>query len=125
MFFMIGQRKNGLVIGIFDIDALLWQRKHFFLPFSSESMFVCLMRQTWIFEITLILFVIGLNKLVLLIVIHDIDALVWHEMLFFPLLSSKSKFIHQMRETWIIVTIFVLFMIVCHTHIFHIRIERY
>ena len=43
------------------------------------------MGQTWILKAIPILFVIEYNKHIFFIGIHDIDALVWQEKLFIPL----------------------------------------
>ena len=46
-----------------------------------------------------------------LIDIHDINALDSQEKLFIPSFSLKSKFICEMRQTWILVIIFIPFVI--------------
>ena len=56
-------------------------------------------------------FVIGHYNHVHLIGIHDIGALIWQEMLFFPPVSLLLKFIHEIRQTWMLIIISVLFVI--------------
>ena len=58
--------------------------KAFSPPFSVQSKFICQMRQTWILKIIFILFVVGHYNHFILIVVHNIDALVWQEKLSFP-----------------------------------------
>ena len=52
----------------------------------------------------------GHYNYVLLIVIHNIDALGLQENLTFPPFSLQSKFFSQMRQTWILTIIFILFV---------------
>ena len=91
--FVIDIYKHVFLIGIHDIDALVSKEKLFLLPFSLESKFVYKRRQMLILKIIFILFVIGLHKHVLLIEVHDIDALPLQEKLFLPPFSLESKFI--------------------------------
>ena len=65
-------------------DALDLLGKLSFPRFSLESMLIHQMGQTQILVIICILFLIGHNKHVLLIVIHDFDALVSEEKRLFP-----------------------------------------
>ena len=57
-------------------------------------------------------------KHVLFIGIHGFDALVLQEKLFFPPFSLESKFIHQVRQTWILIIISTLMVIVHALNIF-------
>ena len=114
---MITHYNHNILIGIDDIDALVWQGNLFFPPFSLESKFANLMRRTWILVIISISFIIVHHKHVLLIGIHDNNVLVWQEKLFFPPFCLESVFIHQMVQTWIAGTTSVLFMIRHHKHI--------
>ena len=75
--FMIGHYNHILLFEMYDIDALVWQENLFFRPFSLESKFFHQMRQTWILITISIIFMIGHYNDVLLIEIHDIEALVW------------------------------------------------
>ena len=58
-------------------------------------------------------------KHVIFIGIHGFDALVLQEKLFFLPFSLESKFIHQVRQTWILVIISILMVI---GHILHILV---
>ena len=80
-------------------------------------MFICQKIQTWILVIIFILFMIGHHEQVL-IRIHDIDAFLSQQNLFLPSFSLESKFIHQMRQTWILLRISIIFVIGHHKHIF-------
>ena len=48
---------------------------------------------------------------VLLIRMHDLDASDLQEKLFFPSFSLQTKFIHEMRQTWILIIISIRFVI--------------
>ena len=65
---------------------------------------------TWILVIISILFVNEHYNHVHLFRIHDIDALIWQEKLFFPPFSLLLKFIREIGQTWIfiIISIFLL-----------------
>ena len=77
----------------------------------------------WILIIIFILFLIWHYSHVFLIGILDVDALVWQEKLFFQLFCLESKFICQIRQTWIVVIISILFMVGHYNHVFLIRIH--
>ena len=70
-----------------------------------------------------ILLVISLYKHILLIGIHDTDALALQEKLFLLPFSLKSKFIHQIRQTKILVIISIHFVIGLHEHVHLIGIH--
>ena len=57
--------------------------------------------------------------------IHGFDALVLQEKLFFPSFSLESKFVHQMGETWILLMISTLMVIVHSEHIFVIGMHDF
>ena len=69
-----------------------------------------------------ILFMIRHYNYVLLIRMHDIGALVWQENLFSQF-SLESKFVCQLRETMILVTIFILVVIEYYNLILLIEIH--
>ena len=100
-----------LLIGNLGIYALDLQEKLLSPSFAKLRKFIWQMRQTWILVIIFILFFIWHYNHVLLIEIHDIDALVWQEKLSFPPFSLELKFIYQLRQITILVIISVLFMI--------------
>ena len=87
--FVIGLYSHVHLIGIHDVDAWIWQEKLFFLPFSLLLKLICEIRQTWICVIISILFFIGHYNHVHLIGIHEVDALIWQEKLFFPPFSLQ------------------------------------
>ena len=101
---------------------MVLHEKLFYQLFSLESKFIHQIRKTWILIIIFVLFVIRHHKHALLIRIHDSDALELHEKLFFPLFSLELKFIHQMRETWVLVIRSILFVIGPHKKILLLRI---
>ena len=94
---VIGHHKHIFLFGIHDIDYLVLREKLFLPLFSSELKFVHKMSQIWILARITNLFEIGQYKQVLLIWIHDIDALILHEKLLFAPFSLESMFIHEMR----------------------------
>ena len=99
------------------IRLILWfGKKTCFLSFCLESKFFCQIIQTWILIIIFILFMIDLYNHVLLTRIHDIDTLACCEKLFFPPFCLEIKFIHQIRQTWILVVNFI-FMIEHYNHV--------
>ena len=57
--FCYGHYNHILLITIHGIDALDFQEKLLFPPFSLQLMFIREMRQTWILVIISILFVMG------------------------------------------------------------------
>ena len=87
------------------------QENLFFPSFSLKSKFIHELRQTYIFIIISIIFATGHCNRVHLFGIHDIDALIWQENLFFPSFSLLLKFIREMRQTLIHIIIFILFVI--------------
>ena len=78
------------------------------------------MRQTLIHIVISILIMIGHYKQLLLIKRHNIVASTSQEKLFFPPFSLESKFFRQMRETWMIIIICILFVTGHHKHILFI-----
>ena len=86
---MITYNKHVLLSGVSVIDTLILQEKLFSPLFSFETMFMHQKRQTWILPTIIILFMIGHHKHILLIAIHDTDALVLQEELFFFHLTLK------------------------------------
>ena len=68
-------------------------------------------------------FMIGHCIHVFLIKIHDINASVWKERLFFPPFSLESKFIYQLRQMTILVIISILFLNRHYNHVLVIRIH--
>ena len=64
---LIGHYKHIPLIGLNGIDALVWQEKLFFQPFSLESKFVCHLGQTCILIVISILFVITHYKHIYLV----------------------------------------------------------
>ena len=115
--FVIGHRKRVPFIVIHDIDALFSQENLFFPPFSLKSKFIHQITQTLILVIISILFMIGHHKYVFLIAIHNINALVSQEKLFFPPVFLEPLFVCQMRQTLIIVIIYIIFVIRHHKQI--------
>ena len=57
--------------------------------------------------------------------INVFDALVLQEKLFFPTFSSKSKFIHQMGQTWTLMIVPILKVIVHNKNILIIRMHGF
>ena len=55
-------------------------------------------------------------------IIHDIDALDLQEKIFFPPFFMQLMFIHEMRQTWILIIIYIFF-IMGTTIMFSIRIH--
>ena len=84
---------------------------------------ICQMRQTWILIIIFILFMISHHNHVCSVGIDDTDALVLQEKLSFPLCLVESKFICQMRQTWTLIIIFILFVIGHYDHVLLIGIH--
>ena len=83
------------------------------------------MGQTSIHIIMFVLLVIGHNEHILLIGMHDFDALVLQEKLLFPPFSLKSRFIHQKGQTWILIIISIFFVIGHDKHVFFIGIHGF
>ena len=81
------------------------------------------MGQTWILMIISILFVIGLYKHIFHVWVHDFDALVSHEMLFFSPFFLKSNFITQIGQTWILIIISILLVTAHYKYILFIGIH--
>ena len=121
---MIGHHKHILLIETHDTNALVSQERLFSPLFSLESKFIHQIRQKWIQIIIFILFVIGHHKHIFLIRIHDIVASVSPKKLFFPHFLLESKFIHQIRETMILIVISILFVIRHRKHDLLIRIHN-
>ena len=120
-FFVIRHYDYDFLIGILDTDALVWQEKLFFPSFSFKSKVVCQVRQTWFLLETFIFCDYNLQPFghydhYFCIRILHTDALVWHEKVFFPPFSLKSKFIRQIRKTWILIRISILFVIELYKH---------
>ena len=81
------------------------------------------MGQTWMLLIISVLFVIAHHNQVLLIGIYDTVALVWQEKLFLPPFFVESKFIYQLRQTWILIIISIFYMIQHYNHVLLIGIH--
>ena len=105
---MIRHYKNIFLIRIHSFDDLVLQERILFPPFSLESKFIHKIGQNWVLMIISVLFVIMHDKHILLIWIHDFDALVLQEMFFFPPFSLESNFIPQNGQTWILIVIYIL-----------------
>ena len=71
-----GPRQMVVLIGIHDINALVSQKKHLYPSFFLESKFVLKTGRTSIVDRIQFIFARGQDKWVVLIGIHDIDALV-------------------------------------------------
>ena len=97
--FHYGYYSNVLLVCLHDSDALDLQEKLFFPPFSLLLKLICEMRQPRMPIICSILFVMGHCNHVNLIRIHDIDAFLWQEKLFFLPFALLLKFICEMRQT--------------------------
>ena len=99
-----------LLIKINDIIALVWQGKRFSLPFSLQSMSIHHIRQTLILVIISIFLWLDTT-----ITFSLLGTQYWcfglAKKLFSPPFSLKSKFMREMRRTWIFVTISILFVI--------------
>ena len=99
------QNNHVLHIGIDDIDALDLPEELFFPPFSSWN-------GTNLDTLNnLHSFCHCHSNHVLLIGIYDINALNSQEKLFFPPFSLQKKFIHEIRQTWILVVISTILVI--------------
>ena len=61
---------------------------------------------------------------VLLIGIHDIDALDLQQKLFFSTICLIIKFIYEMRQTWILIIILILFINGQYSHVLFIGIRN-
>ena len=118
--FVIKHHKHVFLIRIQHIETLVSHVKLPFPLFIVEPKFLCQMRPTWILIIILIYFMTRHHKHIILIRIHNVDALVLPEKFFFPPFSLKLVFIYQMRQTWILVIIFILFVIGQYKLIFRI-----
>ena len=70
-----------------------------------------------------ILFMFGHCNHLSHIVIHDIDALDLVENFFIPPFSLYSKFICEICQTWILITIYIIFAIRHYNHVLYIGIH--
>ena len=81
--FVIRQYKYVLYIWIHGFQALVLQEMIYFPPFFLKLKLIPQIGQTWILVIISNILVIAHNKHIFLIGIHNIDALVLQEKLFF------------------------------------------
>ena len=116
----IHQMGQSWILKIISILFMIRHYKHIFLTwihgrnaFVSTIFltfkFIHQIGQTWILVIISILMVIERDKHIILFGIHSFDSLVLQEKLLFPPFSSESKFIHQMRQTWIVMIISIFY----------------
>ena len=97
--FVIGHNKHIHLVGIHNIDVLVWPEELFFSLVSLEPKFIYQIEGTQILRTITVLFTIGHYKHILLIGIHGFDALVWQEKLFIPPFSLELKLVPLMGQT--------------------------
>ena len=97
--FKRGYDKWVVLIKIHDIDTLVSQKKHFQRSFCLESKFILKMGRTSFVHRIQSLSMIGQKKWIILIGIHNIEALVSRQKYLCPSFCLESKIVLKTRRT--------------------------